>query len=460
MSDGNRPSRLPDIARGSLRLRLLILSAFLVGGALIGAWFALTIIFERHVFQRLEAELENNLIWLTANLEAAGGDISVIEAPPDPRFSRPLGGLYWQINPAAGEPVRSVSLWDETLPEPEASGSDPTTYSAVSREGRPLILHAREVTLPTDVGTARALLIVAADRVQLTEPVDRFRRDIGVALAILGALLVVGVLLQIQLGLAPLKSVGADVAAIRSGNRARLQTEVPSEIEPLVNEVNALLVAQETTINRARNAAADLAHALKTPLTALSVLAEDLRNSGLRDQADRIQSLIDMLIPRIDRHLARARLGVTRSAHASAETAIRRLVHILEKTPRGGTLKWVVKVEDGLVVPADEGDLTEALGSVMENACKWAFSTVRITAHRSDRTIIEVQDDGKGLPQGQIAEVLKRGTTGDPQSGSGLGLSIANDIVTAYGGTLEVVPGEDQGLRVVLAWPDTPLRPA
>jgi signal transduction histidine kinase len=452
MSDGTRPSRLPDIARGSLRLRLLILSAFLVGGALIGAWVSLTIIFERHVFQRLEAELENNLIWLTANLEAAEGDISLIEAPPDPRFSRPLGGLYWQINPADAEPVRSVSLWDETLPAPPAAG--PATYIARSREGRPLILHSREVTLPSGDGTTEAVLIVAADRVLLTEPVDRFRRDIGVALAILGALLVVGVLLQIQLGLAPLKTVGADVAAIRSGNRARLQTEVPREIESLVNEVNALLAAQEATIDRARNSAADLAHALKTPLTALSVLAEDLRKDGLTDQADRIQSLIDMLIPRIDRHLARARLGVTRSAHTPAENAVRRLVHILEKTPRGGTLRWIVQVEDGLVVPADEGDLTEALGSVMENACKWAFSTVRISGRRAERTIIEIEDDGIGLRPDQIAEVMKRGTTGDPQSGSGLGLSIANDIVTAYGGTLEVVPREDQGLKVTLAWPD------
>jgi signal transduction histidine kinase len=458
MSDGNRPSRLSDIARGSLRLRLLVLSAFLVGGALIGAWVALTIIFERHVFLRLEAELENNLIWLTANLEAAGGDISLIEAPPDPRFSRPLGGLYWQINPPDGEPVRSVSLWDETLPAPATAG--PVTYSSVSREGRPLILHAREVTLPTDDGTTDAVLIVAADRALLAGPVDRFRRDIGVALAILGALLVIGVLLQIQLGLSPLKSVGADVAAIRSGNRARLQTEVPTEIAPLVNEVNALLVAQETTINRARNSAADLAHALKTPLTALSVLAEDLRKDGMTDQADRIQSLIDMLIPRIDRHLARARLGVTRSAHASAENVVRRLIHILEKTPRGGMLAWTVKIEEGLVVPADEGDLTEALGSVMENACKWARLNVRVTGRKTDRTIIEVEDDGFGIRPDQITEVMKRGTTGDPQSGSGLGLSIANDIVTAYGGTLEVVSSEDQGLRVILAWPDTPLRQA
>jgi signal transduction histidine kinase len=458
MSDGNPAPNFPGIARGSLRLRLLILSAFLVGGALIGAWIALTIIFERHVFLRLEAELENNLIWLTANLESAGGDISLIEAPPDPRFSRPLGGLYWQVNPTDAEPVRSVSLWDETLPAP--ASAEPTTYSALSREGQPLILHSRQVTLPTGDGTTHAFLIVAADRSLLTQPVNRFRRDIGVALAILGALLVIGVLLQIQLGLAPLKSVSADVAAIRSGNRARLRTEVPKEVEPLVNEVNGLLAAQETTINRARNSAADLAHALKTPLTALSVLAEDLRKDGLTDQADRIQSLIDMLIPRIDRHLARARLGITRSAHASAEIAIRRLVHILEKTPRGGTLRWIVKVEDGLVVPADEGDLTEALGSVMENACKWASWTVRISARKADRTIIEVQDDGVGIRPDQVAEVLKRGTTGDPESGSGLGLSIANDIVTAYGGTLEVVPCEGQGTRVILAWPETPLRPA
>jgi signal transduction histidine kinase len=139
--------------------------------------------------------------------------------------------------------------------------------------------------------------------------------------------------------------------------------------------------------------------------------------------------------------------------------AIHRLVHILEKTPRGGTLRWIVKVEDGLVVPADEGDLTEALGSVMENACKWASWTVRISARKADGTIIEVQDDGVGIRPDQVAEALKRGTTGDPQSGSGLGLSIANDIVTAYGGTLEVVPCEGQGTRVILAWPETPLRP-
>lgn len=431
-----------------------------MGSAVLGAWLALTIIFERHVFLRLQAELRNNLIWLTANLEAAGGDISLVRAPPDPRFSRPLGGLYWQIEPANGQPVRSMSLWDETLPTPQTPASEtstPAAYPAISRDGRPLILYSREVTLPSGDGTTQALITVAADRVFLDRPVGRFRRDIGFALAVIGALLVTGVLLQIELGLSPLRSIGADVAAIRSGIRARLGTNVPREIEPLVNEVNALLAAQEKTIELARNSAADLAHALKTPLTALSVVADDLRKEGLFEQAERVQSLIDMLIPRIDRHLARARLGVTRSAQSSAESVIERLVHLLQKTPRGETLDWVVDVESALVIQADESDLTEALGSVMENACKWARSTVRVTARKTGHSVVvEVEDDGVGLKPDQVKEVLKRGKTGDPETGSGLGLSIANDIVTAYDGALEVLACRVHGLKVVLAWPDKP----
>lgn len=439
----------PRIFR-SLRLRLLIFSAFLIGTALFGAWVALTIIFERHVFENLETRLENNLIWLTANLES-DGEVATVEAPPDPSFGRPLGGLYWQVDIASAEPVRSVSLWDETLPAPGPNAAP--TYRARGEDGRPLIIHAREVVLSDDA--TRAVVMVAADRSLLDEPVSRFRRDIGVALAIIGALLVLAVVLQIELGLAPLRSVGADVAAVRTGHRARLGTNVPSEIGPLVNEVNALLAAQETTIERARNSAADLAHALKTPLTALSVVAEDLHKRGSGDEADRVRSLIELLVPRINRHLARARLGVTRSAQSSADAAVRRLVNILEKTPRGGALTWTVDVETGVVVSADENDLTEALGSVMENACKWARSTVRITVRKADRaTIIEVDDDGLGMGVERAKEVLKRGTTGDPESGSGLGLSIAKDIVTAYGGEIEVLPREESGLKVVLKWPD------
>ena len=177
--------------------------------------------------------------------------------------------------------------------------------------------------------------------------------------------------MQVALGLAPLSAIRKGVSAVRSGESKRLAGNFPVEVLPLVNEVNALLDTQETSIAFARTRAADLAHGLKTNLTVLNVEAQELRKAGNEKSAITIEELTQDLARTIDHQLALSRLR-HRSRGEVYQTPLRpqivRVIDTLNRTPLGSALDWSVDVSDDVGVDIDPPDLTELLGVLLENA--------------------------------------------------------------------------------------------
>ncbi|HEY5217362.1 MAG TPA: sensor histidine kinase, partial [Pseudolabrys sp.] len=297
---------------------------------------------------------------------------------------------------------------------------------------------------------------VAVDLTRVSAAATAFARDLAIALGLLGLVLAVATSIQVGLGLRPLDALRRGVAEIRSGRRHHLPAEVPAEVRPLVEEVNALLDVQEREIERSRSRAADLAHGLKTPLAALAADAARLRDRGETIIAQDIEAVGDAMSRHVDRELARARVrGAVRqlAGHStSLAPLVRSLIATLSRTPSGMRVTFEPHLADDVQVPLDRTDLAEVLGNLLENAARHAAHSVRITADPKSGSSIVIEDDGAGIVPAQLPRVLERGTRLDQRGdGAGLGLAIVQDVLNAYGWQLDLAKSELGGLKATIA---------
>jgi len=448
------------VRRLSLRLRLLLAGAAAIALSLAVAAVALSELFAAHVERRALAELSVHLDQLLAGIErGADGTLEIATAPADPRFARPLGGLYWQIE-AEGTVVRSRSLWDYTLPLPTDVLTDGAghVHHLVGAEGELLLVYERFVRLPTRLGGGAARAAVALAESDLALAKRAFMADLAPYIALLALVLIAAGWAQVGVGLSPLARVETRVAEVRSGARTRLGTDFPAELRPLASEVDALLALREAELARARTRAGDLAHGLKTPLQALLGEADRLRHAGQETGARAIEEITAEMHRHVDRELSRARVASrAASARADAAQAVARILRVIQRSGRGAELTWTSNLPPGLIAAIDSDDLTEALGALAENAARHAHSTVRLAARRQGgQVLIEVSDDGPGIAPERIETMMQRGARADESDAStGLGLAIARGIVEAAGGTLTLSDAAP-GLRAAIALPTAP----
>jgi signal transduction histidine kinase len=436
--------------RQSLRLRLAAAGAVSLVFALVVAFFGLSLIFERHVERRVAAELALHLDQLIAALNQRDGKLALDREPADPRFARPLSGLYWQIE-SRGEVLRSRSLWDMELALPPVEPGEPISRTVDGPAGTSLLAVEREIVTGKRFGNRPVLLAVAIIRTDIEAATREFRRDMLPYLLLLGGLFIAGTVFQITIGLRPLTALRSKIAEIRHGTAQRMGDDFPTEILPLTRELDELVASRETQIRLAREHAADLAHGLKTPLQALAGDIGRLRERGETALADDIQSLTLLMRRHVDHQLARARMAGTPAGRSDVGATINRVVGVLERTPKGSGIDWRVAAAEGGNARIEAEDLTELLGNILDNALRYAESRVEIGAVRDGPEIrIAIRDDGPGIPDGMIDHVLERGGRLDETSGgAGLGLAIARDIAAAAGGSIALA-NEQPGLRVTI----------
>ena len=285
-------------------------------------------------------------------------------------------------------------------------------------------------------------------------------------LALAGAVLVTAAVSVMRRGLSPLLLLQERLAAIRGGRVTRLEGDYPTEVAPLVRDLNELLEERDQRVSRAAARAGDLAHGLKTPLAIIAQDAERLAH-GDAELAQSIASQIERMRRHIDWHLVQARATASAAgaaARASVGESVRALMRTMERlyVDRSLALKFETSSGGGpagagadVVVRVPVEDLEEILGNLLDNACKWARSRVVVTIDaRLESVTIDVDDDGQGLQPERRAEVLQRGVRGDEAvAGSGLGLAIVRDLVDAYAGQFELRDSALGGLCARLTLP-------
>jgi signal transduction histidine kinase len=265
-------------------------------------------------------------------------------------------------------------------------------------------------------------------------------------------------LAQVKTGLAPLGQLRSRLLAVREGGSGRVGGSYPTEVQPLVDDLNALLEDRERAVSRAQAQASDLAHGLKTPLAVLAQEAERARAAGHGELATTLEHQLERMTRQVDYHLAHARAaasGARLGARSVVGVSVAGLVRTLQRLHAERRLVIDAEVPEGLAVPVEREDLDEMLGNLLDNACKWARSRVRLAASaEGPGVLVTVVDDGPGLDPSLHDRVLQRGVRADEAApGTGLGLAIVRDLAELYGGGVRLDRSPEGGVRASLRLP-------
>lgn len=438
----------------SLGRRLVLGATLWIAVALLCAGLMLFELFRAHVTATIEARLTADLNQIIAALEiGADGAPLLTRRPAEPLFEKPYSGWYWQVDAPGDVVLRARSLWDASLTLPADALADGALHrhSLAGPNGQALLALERSVRLADASPPMR--VAVAADIAEIEGPLRRFGGTLALSLGALGLGLIAAVVLQVWYGLRPLERLHVALAALRAGHRRRLAGDWPDEVQPLVHDFDAVLDHNAAVLERARTQAGNLAHALKTPITVLA----NAVGAGGGPLAATVHAEVTAMQRHIDRHLARARAAAAvgrPGVQADAETVARRLARTLGAINPARS----ITIEADRSVPpfrGDAEDLTEILGNVMDNACKWARTRVCVRLAGGKTGLrITVDDDGPGLPAERSEDVFARGKRLDETvPGHGLGLAIVRDLVELYGGAVTLDASPLGGLHVRLELP-------
>lgn len=437
-----------SITRRLLVSHLIILAAFLglAAAALDRAFRTST---ESAVRERLQAHVYT---LLTAAQPDAHGRMRLPEALGAPDFNRPDSGLYAEVEGESGNyRWRSGSLIGrgQRLATPSRPGE--TRF----RFGPELAVLDQGIAWEDDSGDAIAYwLTVALDNSALQAELSGFRGTLwrwlgGVTLLLLGAQVLLA-----RWGLAPLRKMSAAVSEIENGEKARIEGPVPLELRGLSDNLNALIVQNRQRQERVRNSLADLAHSMKTPLAVLRGAGEQSPDPNLRELLDeQTQRIDDIVSYQRQRAAVAGTSGMTRPI--AIAPVVQRLCSSLNKVHLERGIRCSIEVDEQLMLRADQGDLFELFGNLLENAYKHCLGRVRVSAVIDRGKIrVEFEDDGEGIRTRGIDRILQRGERADRRHpGEGIGLAVVSEIVRQYRGELSIGRSELGGARVSVTLP-------
>ena len=457
----------PKIGRrlNSLSARLIIAAAVWTAVGLVVGELALSGIFRASVEDNLDATLETDLDGLIAATDAEpNGDINLESGFVLARYQRAYSGWYWQIIPV--DPTRAASarlsrsLFDKILvPTDHTKVRDLTFGHALGPENQYLRTIERRIEFPVTAtsrhdDTRAYTFLVAGNLAEVDARVADFNVVLFWSFLGLGVGLIAAMLIQVRIGLQPLRRVSEALSRIRDGKARRLEGEFPAEIAPLATELNSLIEHSAEVVGRARTHVSNLAHFLKTPLTVLSSEAE----AQPGPLADAVLRQVGTMRRQVDHYLSRARAAGAADAlgnRTQVLPVLADLARVLMRIHADRGIRIEVDCPPSLFFRGERQDLEEMSGNLIDNGCKWADTKVVVHAALAGRRFeLSVEDDGAGLTEEERALVGGRGERLDETvPGSGLGLAIVRDIAKLYGGSFVLGESVLGGLKASLTLP-------
>lgn len=443
----------------SLKSRLISVATIWIIIGMVAAGFVLSSIFREHVTEQFYEELFVHLDELhrLAQIDPSGTHLQ--RNLSDPRYDVAKSGFYWQIQRAGSVLARSASLQNETLQVPAdvENANGVHKHAFVGPTGNLLVV---ERVFFLDSSSPPVHFAIGTDERHLNAVVHHFDETLGWSLTGFGFSMVVAAALLIIYAMKPFGHLRTALASVRSGDALKLSGDFPLEVQPLADDLNALLTSTSDLVQRARTQAGNMAHGLKTPLAILTDEAYRIEAQGLPQASKTILEQSRTLLAHIDYHTARARAAATRSnpgTVCSAAKAASDVAGALQRLYKDRDVQIETEIADDVRIACDAQDLNEMLANLVDNACKHAKTIVRISAAASkpnNNIQLIVEDDGEGLPLEAHEVVFNVGERWDTQaSGSGLGLAIVRDLAHLYGGDVKLGASPLGGLRVVLDLP-------
>jgi two-component system sensor histidine kinase PhoQ len=443
----------------SLQSRLLLTLAALLLVAAVAAAFALDSLYRDLGLRSQQDVLDAQVIALLSTAELQADGRLVPQNLAEARLATPGSGLYAEILGSAGS-WRSPSavgsglnLAAEPLP-----GERKFEASRLADGTRVLGL-SLGIRWESEQERPRDFVLRAA---QSLEPwyaqLLRVRAGLVTASLLLSLLLLGGLAVALRVSLAPLRRLEQEIAAIEAGKRERLGEGWPREIAGVTGNLNALLVGERKRLERYRATLGNLAHSLKTPLAALKSLLEhgETGRESLLPQLDRMQEIVQHQLKR-----AIVGGGAATLIDLPVRESLEQLAAALAKVYADKGIHVRLAVAPVTAYPIEAGDFLELAGNLMDNACKYGRQAVAVRATpwtaagwRRPGLLLEVEDDGAGIPEAERVRVLERGARADESvAGQGIGLAVAREVAVAYSGTLEIGVSATGGARISVRLP-------
>jgi len=436
----------------SLRRRLVITAGIVLLVFLGATGLVLDRSFVRSAHTAQQDRLDGYLFAMLASAEFNAEGMLVLPEPmPEPRLRRIDSGLIafivrdndrmqWRSQSMLGMDVGDVSVVEAGLWRSSRLADRGSTAFAARSFG---------VTWVADDESERAFTLTIAESERgVNAPIQEFRANLWAAFASVSLLLVALQGVVLSWGLRPLKGFAHEVQALEQGTRARMHDDYPAELAPLANNLNALLDRDEQQLARHRDALSDLAHSLKTPLALLATVRTDNHDTEklLTQQIDNMNRIVEYQLTR-----ARSAGPNPRTVRIELLPVAKKIGDALSRLYHDKAIDLALDVSAQDCVRVESGDLMEILGNVLDNAFKWAHSSVRVSMEES---VIRIDDDGPGVPAGQREAVLRRGERADEQvPGHGIGLATVASIIAHYGGSISIEGNPSGGARILITFP-------
>lgn len=471
--------RLRRSFRLSLTARLALIALVSTALLILAGYVAHGFFSQRLMRLLIDPEIESVLDNLAGNVEPGLEGVVLRDLPFDPRYVRPTSGRYFQIARVNDDDtldiqIASRSLFDVTIDLDPSQVRHLLTSAPNARGVRfldapegpdlePLRIGARVLQIPDHEGRYLVLVAVAPEAI-IRPAANLLATAFAVFVGFCALMVMIVTVLQTGVGLEPLRRLRRDIAEVRRGNADRLDREYAAELQPLAGELNALLDHNREVVERARRHVGNLAHALKTPIAVLKNAAGDQADGEVVKQS------VEEMEAFVERQLRRARVAARAESKAGAHSPtvgyrtpvmqnLNDLVFMMEqKYDHVKAIDIELKAETDATFRGEREDLLEMVANLLDNACKYGRSHVVVTLSPPQNGMLEiaVEDDGRGLSDEELGQVMTRGARLDEAApGQGLGLSILTETVQLYAGDLTFERSALGGLKARLRLPAT-----
>ncbi len=432
----------------SLSFRLLISAGFVLSAFFALVAFVLEQGFRESTEQALKETLQVHLYSLLAVAEMTdSGEMKMPRSLREPRFSNPSSGLYAAINQTDNTRVwrSSSSIGIELSP---SLALKPGELIFVKDRNSRFVLHYSIIWENKKGIENYYVFTVAEDESFVINQVDRFRVTLRTWLFFIGLLLVLFQYLVLRWSLKPLRIIVNDLEEIEAGNKTRLNGQYPVELKGLASNLNTLISSERAHLERYRNTLSDLAHSLKTPLTILRGCIETAV-VNTETAAEQISRMDDIVEYQLQKAAAKGQKKLT--GKVDITNIIDKIILSLNKVYSEKKIDFSFTHNDHCFMHGEEGDIYEIAGNLLDNASKWCNKKIHINLLQLDKDvrfslILQIEDDGAGIPEKKLNEVLQRGVRADENTkGHGIGMAVVNELTALLGGQLIAGKSETLG---------------